>query len=242
MPTLLYADFVMSIQMVYGAALTLGNTLSAKALHIRPFLSLGCVGFVAFGRRFFGTASGWLAALFFFSMPMVAVNATTAGTDVAGAFLLFAGAAALVLAAGTSTPHPLLFKLGRRAHGHAAASTKYPAFCLYSVSMLCCGSSGILPAMRKSPGGNGCLFFSAFHARPRCFPVGALILLKNIAFHGNPLYPFGGTSFGRPRLDPLEWRKFVSDTSPRDLAGDVFIAGRRIHLAISSPRRGFWCI
>jgi hypothetical protein len=208
-PTMLYADFVMNIQMLYGLAITLGNTLSAKAIHVGTCVLLG-LGFIAFGRRFFRSASGWLAAGLFFSIPMVGINATTAGTDVAGAFLLFAAAAALVLALERKTlPY---FSFAGFLMG-IAASAKFPAFTFIPVG-------GVLilwhfigdekKSWREwSPAIVHFLGFAMLGLAP--------ILLKNVALHANPLYPFGGSFIGHPRVDPVEWGKFISDTSPRDV-------------------------
>lgn len=225
-PTVLYADFVMTIQFLYGLAITLGNTLSAKAVHVGMTALLG-VGYVAFGRRFFNSNSGWLATLLIVSMPMVAVNATTAGTDVAGAFLLFASAAALIVALEQKTP--ALMRLAGLLTG-IAASTKYPAFTLVPIACLLVlihlawdekrSAREWLPLVAQ---------FTAFAV------LGvAPILVKNIVMHGNPVYPFGGIAIGHPRLDPVEWHKFVSDTSPRDLAG-VFASLTSIGRWLAEP-------
>jgi hypothetical protein len=225
-PTDLYADFVMNVQLIYGLAITVGNTLSAKAVHIGLSFLLG-IGFVAFARRFFGTASGWLAALLFLSMPMVAINATTAGTDVAGAFLLFASAVTLVLA--LESPTARAFQMAGALTG-IASGTKYPAFVFIPVA--CLLITWHFTRDEKKPWREWLPLVGQFTAGAILFV--APILIKNIVFHHNPLYPFGGTFLGHPRLDPLEWHKFISDTSPRDW-GSAFSSPAAILHWLAAP-------
>src|SRR6476469_444449 len=43
-------------------------------------------------------------------------------------------------------------------------------------------------------------------------------LVKNVVFHGNPVYPFGGVRFGHPLIRPEHWHIFVTDANSRVLA------------------------
>ena len=146
------------------------------------------------------------------SIPMVAINATTAGTDVAGAFLLFASAAALILALEQKTP--ALMRLAGVLTG-LAASTKYPAFTFIPIACALVLAHFVWDEKKPWRANVGALvgwIFTGF-ALLGIAPV----LIKNVVMHGNPVYPFGGILIGHPRVDPVEWHKFVSDTSPRNL-------------------------
>ena len=94
LPDSLYSNFVMTVEMLYGLAITIGNEIVAKLLHGEMAILLG-LAFVAFGERFQTRASGVIAAILFLSMPLVGLNVGTAGVDVAWSFFQFLGAYAL---------------------------------------------------------------------------------------------------------------------------------------------------
>lgn len=208
--TSLYSNFAMTIQMVYGLAITIGNTLSAKLVHalVGGLLALG---FIAFGQRHLSPGSGILATLFFFGMPMIGYNLTTAGTDVAWSALQFAAAAVLVRA--LLGPGRRFLRLAGALTG-IAASCKYPAFPFIPIA-------GVLILWRRRGderlSWKASLLDLAHFLGPALLFV-APVLIKNAAFHGNPLYPFGGTFWGTPPIDPKDWQSFVADTNPRSLA------------------------
>lgn len=207
-PTMIYSNFVMNIQMLFGFAQTLGSTLSAKAVHAGLTAGLA-VALIAFARSAWASSSGWMAAAMFLSMPVVVLNAVTAGTDAGGAFFLVAA----VLAMFGALQNP-----GRRSLWLCglligiAAGCKYPAF-VFGPLLLILWSAlrwRTAPSRRHLLGELATLTVAASVAL-------APVLLKNAWLHRNPLYPFFGTAVGTPRLDPAEWRAFLSDTNPRDL-------------------------
>src|SRR6185437_15167509 len=132
MPTLLFSNFVLSFHMLYGLALAVGNTLSAKLLQ-GASAALLALALLAFGRRYLSPGAGALAAVLALSMPLVGMNAASAGIDVAAAFLLFTAAFALARAL-TENNRPLL-----RAAGWLfgfAASSKVPAWGYLPLSLV----------------------------------------------------------------------------------------------------------
>jgi hypothetical protein len=210
-PTMLYSSFVMTVQMLYGLALTLGNTFTAKGMHLGFSVGLA-VTFIALGRKLFGSRSGIFAALLFLSMPIVMINATTAGTDVAGTFFFMAATLMLVRALETGTLNS--FRLAGALMGFAA-SCKYPAFVFIPVTL-------VVMAWHRRGEGKAWREFLPELIHFTLFAALALapVLLKNALLYHNPIYPFGGLRFGSPRVDPVDWTYFISDANARNLRGE----------------------
>jgi hypothetical protein len=92
-----------------------------------------------------------------------------------------------------------------------AASCKYPGFVLVPLA-----AAIFLWQYRKRPSREALAELMRF-----CIPamlVLSPILIKNWVFHGNPVYPFAGTWWGEPRIDPARWRFFLLDISRPDLS------------------------
>jgi len=217
LPTMLFSNFVLTVQLIYGWALTLGTEISAKLLHgLMAAMLVAC--FVAFERRFFSKGAGWLAAVLFLGMPLVGINVITTGTDVGGSFFQLASAYALVCA--LTRPGRRWLVLAGLLTG-ISASCKYPAFPYIPIA-------GLLILWHRrwdekqpwTPIVQELLLFWA------CAMVMIVpIFIRNIAFHANPLYPFGGTHWGTPLIDTHHWDIFISDANTRVLKREFQDAG-----------------
>jgi len=200
LPTLFYSSFMSTIQMLYGWVHALGGVFSAKFMHALLALML-IPAYWLFSRRYFLSPSGWLAALIVLSMPLSSINATTAGTDVAGAFFFFASAFALVRALEMSGPRG--FWIAGLLTG-IAASCKYPTLPFIPIAAL------LIVWERRH-------WRDALHFIVAATVAVLPLLIKNIALYGNPIYPFLGTQLGHPVIAPAEWTQFVSDTGTQSL-------------------------
>lgn len=207
---LLYSNFILTIQMLYGFALTLGNEMTAKMLHVVAAVLLA-LSFIAFGQRFLSKGAGVIAALLFFSMPLVAINVTTAGMDVFWSFFVFIAAYALIRAL-SETGHSWLWLAGFLTG--LAASCKYQGLPFVPIA-------GLLIVWRRrwdEHQGWNKVFKDLAHFLVPAILVLMPYLIKNVIFHHNPLYPFGGMVWGIPKIDPHHWALFLGDAHVRQIS------------------------
>ncbi|MFA5975696.1 MAG: glycosyltransferase family 39 protein [Elusimicrobiota bacterium] len=216
-PSLLYANFTMTLQMLYGLGITIGNTLTAKFLHLGMAGLLGLALF-GFSRRYLSAETAMLSVILFLGIPMTGITLTTAGIDIGYSALQFLAAFALIRALDeTSTPS------GNRAWLWIAggltglsASCKYTGFPFVPIA-------GLLIVWRRwDEHQSGRIILNQlihFMAAASLFILPQLI--KNMVFNHNPVYPFLGTHWGIPRIDVTEWNRFFYDQNPRLLATEL---------------------
>ncbi len=209
LPSLLFSNFVLTIQLVYGLAVTLGTEITAKLIHGSMGMGLAAA-FFAFEKRWFSKGSALLSCVLFFSIPLVGMNLVTTGTDVGWSFLHVTATYALLR--GLLEYETRWLVLAGLLTG-LSASCKYPGLPYIPLA-------GILLVWhlfkdQKRTAGEvlkGLLLFGV-PALAMLVPM----LIRNVAFHSNPLYPFGGTQFGTPRIDPHYWATFIGDANTRVL-------------------------
>ncbi|HYR90209.1 MAG TPA: glycosyltransferase family 39 protein [Terriglobia bacterium] len=182
-PHLALSSFVMSVQMVWGFALAVGNEITAKLLHV-SFALLLILTFAAFEKRYFARRAGLLGALMFLSMPLVGTSITSAGIDLAWTALQFLAAFALCRALedvpGDITLNRWLCLAGILTG--LAASAKYTG--LPAIPVAC-----LLIFWRKRSFRQVAVFL--IPASLMIFPY----LARNVVFHRNPLYPVGAENW-----------------------------------------------
>jgi hypothetical protein len=204
---LLYASFVMTVQMVWGFAGALGGEIAVKVLHGGAAVLVGLL-YGAYARRFATPAVGWIAAVLFLTMPLLSYNATTAGTDVA--WTAFELGACFALARALSEDSRELLRLAGWLTG-LSATCKYPAMAYIPLTGLV-----ILWTRRREDArpwkeiGLDLLHFTA-----PALLVLSPYLLRNLLYHHNPLYPFGGVHWGVPRIAASHWLAFQGDAPAR---------------------------
>ena len=81
-PHIAQSWFSLGIQMDYLLFMLVGGQVAAKALNV-VFVVLTCMVMMAFGQRFFSHEAGWLGAILYATMPLVAWEASTTYIDVA---------------------------------------------------------------------------------------------------------------------------------------------------------------
>jgi hypothetical protein len=207
-------NFPLLAEMLFSYAMLLANDIAAKLIHtLYGFLLAGLVYLTA--SRCLSRAAAWPAVLVLLSMPMVALLAGWAYNDLALAFYQLAAVYALLRSrpeAPEGEFHPRWLLLSGLLAG-LAMGLKYTGF----VTPLLIG---LILAWRLVKSGR-------FYQNLRlllyfAIPAGLVALpwyLKNLAFTGNPVYPFlfeglfwdkfraewyaqSGTGLG---FDPLTW-------------------------------------
>ncbi len=207
-PTLLFSNFVLTIQWLFGLAMTMASEQAAKLLHGSCAL-LTVAAFMAMERKYFSPGAGWIASVVYLSTPIVGINVISTGTDVAWSFLQLSAALAFLRA--LLEPSKKSLALAGTLAG-LAASCKYPGLAYLPVAVL------ILAWKRKSEDKSAwpAVFHDVLWFSVPAFLMVCPLLGRNIVFHGNPLYPFGGTTWGHPPIDPHYWSIFVSDAHARN--------------------------
>ncbi len=237
----IYSNFIQLVQFVYGCAITIGNSLVPKLLHGATGLLLA-LSLIAFGQRYLRTGAGLISSALLLSTPLLGYNVTTAGMDVAWTYLQFVSVFALIrfLDQARPVPQPDAVAPVALADQHRcwlilsgilaglSASCKYPALPYIPLAAL------ILLWQRRRVDHQpwsiilreeGLLIIPAL-------AVVAPFLLRNLVFHGNPLYPFGGVHWGHPRIEPDNWLHFLGDAPQRQLRDEFKSWGAASHFIL----------
>jgi len=212
-PNFAYASFVMVVQMFWGFALTVGNEITVRLLHGAMTVLL-FFAFVAFERRYLSQNAGLLGTLIFISMPLVGLNAATAGIDVASSALQFLAVFALTRALTGDHGEP-----GTRQWIQLAGLfTGVAATCKYT-SLLTIPVACIVIVWRRRQQRQQ--WQSVFRQLALFLAYAALFMLpfymKNVVFHHNPVYPIAGTIWGEPRVEDHSWNNIARETGPPQL-------------------------
>ncbi len=210
------SGFPLLVQMLYTAAIIISDDILVKLTHFAIGLFLTGTLFVM-GRRYVSVTAGLLAGVIFLSMPMVVMNVTTAGMDIGSCwFTLLAAYALLLFSAREERQAPRVFDRTLLLAGiftGLACGTKYQA--LFTVI----AGFGVLAYRHVAAVERGDT--GVFLKQTLVFGVTAGLVflpwpLKNIFFHGNPLYPFFVKLFGGQQVDPVKWGVLLSDGFSRN--------------------------
>ncbi|OGR65461.1 MAG: hypothetical protein A2X31_11705 [Elusimicrobia bacterium GWB2_63_22] len=226
-PHNLNSAFPLLMQMLYAAGLLMSDDVLPKLMHFATGLFLLGTLF-AMGRRWVSVTAGLLACVIFLSMPMALINMSSTGVEIGSAwFTALAVYALLLFSAREGGPGPVFDRTLLLAGLFAglACGTKYPA--LFTVI-----AGGAVVLFRR-PAGDAPRDYGLAAKQALLFGVAAALVflpwpLKNLFFHGNPLYPFFGKLLGGQLVDPVKWVIFNSDCFSRDLgaafrtSGDFF--------------------
>jgi 4-amino-4-deoxy-L-arabinose transferase-like glycosyltransferase len=211
LPTQLFSNFVLTIQWIYGVALTLGTEITAKFIHGGMAVMLAFT-FLAFEKRFLSQGAGLLAAVLFFAMPLVGMNVGTTGNDIGCSFFQLVAVYVLLRALQNGDRRWLM---AAGAFTGLSASCKYPGLPYIPIAALLVLWHG--RDQKKSLAETWLALFTFV------LPAMALVtplLVRNILFHHNPLYPFGGTHWGFPKIEPHDWTIFIQDANTRILRNE----------------------
>ncbi len=211
-PNFALASFVMTIQMFWAFALTLGNAITVKILHAATALIL-FLAMIAFERRYLAHGAGVLGALFFFCMPVVGFTVSKAGMDVAWSALQFLAVFALTRALAEDHDELQMRKWIRLAGllTGLAASCKYVGFPAIAIAGLI-----LFMKRRRTKEVLTFLVYASLFLSP--------YLVRNLVFYQNPVYPFGGTAIGDPKITIENWQRVASDAGSRDFSAQFATA------------------
>jgi len=211
------SGFPLLVQMLYTAGIIISDDVLAKLIHFSIGLFLAGTLFTV-GRRYISATAGLLSCVVFLSMPMVVMNLATTGMDVASCwFTLLAAYALLLFSAREERVEPRLFDRTLLLAGlfaGLACGTKYQA--LFTVI----SGFGVLVYAHFTAAERGDTKMAAGQALFYGAIAGLVFLpwpLKNIFFHGNPLYPFFGKIFGGQQVDPVKWNILLGDGFSRSM-------------------------
>lgn len=213
-PDNLHSASPLLMQMLYAAALLLSDDTLAKLLHFTAGAGL-CGTLFAMGRRYAGVTAGLAACVIFLGMPMTGLNLGTTGVEVGAAWFTLLSAYALFLFSARegaeARPFDRTLLLAGVLAG-LAGGTKYTS--LFAVV----AGLAVLLLRRPAEGGRG------LPAVKQALVFGAAAglvfspwMVKNLLFHGNPLYPYFSGLFGGQAVDPFKWAVLNSDCFARDL-------------------------
>lgn len=183
LPTVFFSNLPMNVEMLYTGALLLADETLCRVLHV----SLGVLAVLAvfaMGRRWFGRRVGFWASGIMATIPLVFLNASVSGVDVGAGFFT---AVALLVLLNTF----LAETLRSRDIWLSGLLVGVALGCKYNMAFMLAPAIASLLAYR---------LYRRESARV-LLPVvlklaaGTLICLmpwmaKNIAFTGNPVYPF----------------------------------------------------
>jgi len=211
------SGFPLVVQMLYTAGLLVSDDVLARLIHFSTGLFLLGTLFAA-GRRYASVTAGLLACVIFLGIPMVIMNLATTGMDVGSCwFTLLAAYSLLLFSAreggeGSGTWDRTLLLAG--VFTGLACGTKYQA--LFTVI----AGFGVLAYRHFSAPVRGDLRTALKQALFYGAVTGLVFApwpLKNILFHGNPLYPFFVKLFGGQQVDPVKWAVLLGDGLSRNL-------------------------
>ncbi|MEI7529907.1 MAG: glycosyltransferase family 39 protein, partial [Elusimicrobiota bacterium] len=216
-PSNFSSAFPILMQMLYTAGLILSDDTLAKLIHFATGLFLMGTLFTI-GRRYVSVTAGLLACVIFCSMPMASINLSATGVEVGSAWFTALAVYALLLFSARERSEPRVFDRTLLLAGifaGLACGTKYPA--LFTVIA---GAAVIFCRRPAEAGGRdtGLAVKQSLMFGTAAGLVFSPWPLKNIFFHGNPLFPFF-TKFlpGGSQVDPFKWAVFNGDCFSRDL-------------------------
>ncbi|MBI2362563.1 MAG: glycosyltransferase family 39 protein, partial [Elusimicrobia bacterium] len=215
-PENVYSGLPQGVQMLFGLALAVSGDRLASMLHALFGLAAAAALYACVG-RLAGRRTGVLAALLFYLCPVVVYASWACGVDLASAFYVVA--AVCVLCRIPEAP-------AERALGTAAAAGLLAAWAAGTKFNTIPAAGALVLAhlwleRRAGRGLRGTLLMAGVAA---C--AASPWFLKNLAFYGNPLYPFLHGRLGS--LRPADWQGFIEAAGSRDL-----------HAAFTTWR-GFW--
>lgn len=238
MDYLMHSNFPLNINMLYTLALLLNNEILARMIHF--YLTfLTAITIFAVGKRFYNITVGLIAALIYYSIPIVLVNSWGCGNDAGLSF--FFGLAIFSLLLWINTNLSSTFYLSAIYIGLTMAS-KYTALILFFVLNIL-----IIVYLIKSEKD-----FIKIAKRIFIYDFIAFLFLlpyfiKNYIFTGNPVFPFLFKMFGGKNLynyggggdiisTPLNlfsfkliellksfWTQTISPLEPQNFIGIIFL-------------------
>ena len=181
-----HSNFPAVVDSLYVWGLTYGGQSGAKAFQL-VYLIFGCLAIAGFGKSRYGTSAGIWAAVAFATVPVVAWEAGTGYIDAAHG--LFAGLGAWLIFESWSQDEARSETVVGAMLLAFAAGSKYTGL----QTMIAVGVTLVVLAIIQKRGPRLTAFV---HAMLVAVALAAPWYLKNIAYTGNPVYPFFYERFG----------------------------------------------
>ncbi|UPT75616.1 MAG: glycosyltransferase family 39 protein [Elusimicrobiota bacterium] len=195
--------------MLYGLALPLGGDRLAHLINWS--LGLGTAWMLVYlGRRQGSVRAGLLAALLFYSTPLVGLLSWKASVELSWTFYQLLAVYAVIVGLEESATNPRKWWLMGICLGFAL-STKYTAWPL----------AGVLAALivwRLRAKGESFSSIAGQSVAPALFALGIVSIwpLRNLLFYGNPIFPFYQDSMA-PLGPHADWKGLMLDAHSRNL-------------------------
>jgi hypothetical protein len=194
----MYANFPQGIEMLFLYAYAFGRHSAAALVHLLYLLTLP-FGILAYARRMGQPAIGVVASLLFYVTPVVGMDATSAYNDVATAAVVF-GCFYFLQLWLNDRRLPVLVPAGLLAGFSFACKYTAGSIIAYAIVFL--------------------LFSELFRHRQPWRPIATVAItaiimaapwvLKNIAYVGNPFFPFFNQLFSNPYFYDVVEREYRS--------------------------------
>ncbi len=205
-PHNVFSGVPFNIEMLYGLGLAIGGEGLAKLI---PWgISIAILGLIAlWARRFADAKVGLLAALFFYSCPMVSSETWYGTVDLGWCFFSFLTIFALIIGLENAETPKINWIVLAGIFAGLTMGVKYNAFSILAVALLLLFFKRIWEQKQN---------WRRTKTESGLFVLAALIvvlpwLLKNFYFYRNPIFPFFHELFNAHSSDVPDWRGVLQD-------------------------------
>ncbi len=208
-PHNVYSGIPMLTEMLYGLALPLGGERLAHLINWS--LGLGTAWMLmCLGRRQGSARAGLLAALLFYSTPLVGILSWKASVELNWTFYQLLAVYAAIVGLEESSVNPRKWWLMGITLGFAM-STKYTAWPLALVL-------AALVTRQLHVKGESFPAIARQSAAPALFAIGIVLIwpLRNQIYYGNPIFPFYQEAIA-PHGPHADWKSLMLDAHSRNL-------------------------
>ena len=208
-PYNIYSGIPFNSEMLYGLSLSVGGEVLAKML---PWgLSLAIAGLILIWcRRFVSEEAGWMAALLFYSCPMIAVQTWNSLVELHWCFFAVLALFCVMLSGEQESAKGRMLALAGIFMGFCLG-VKYNAVSVIFPILI----TAFVVSRSKDRGLNESIRNILLLIAIAVVLVSPW-LIKNWVFYHNPIYPFLNDSFSSAPTG-VNWRGLVQDAKSRDL-------------------------
>ena len=208
-PYNIYSGIPFNTEMLYGLSLSIGGEVLAKLL---PWgLSLAVLSLIfIWCRRFASEETGWIAALLFYSCPMISFQTWFTMVELNWCFLALLALFCLMVWSGGETTNRKWLALAGTFMGFCIG-VKYNA-----VGILPIAFTTVFIFGRRNKLSFGAIIFDCFLMTAIAVALVSPWLIKNWLFYHNPLYPFLNDYFPHTPAG-IDWQELVRDAKSRNL-------------------------
>ncbi len=232
LPHNLYSNFPLTGEMLYTLAMLLYNHILANLIHF-SFGLLSMLALFSFSRKYFGQRTALLASGIFYTIPYVASLSTVALVDLTLTFFSILALYSLINYFSDKRKQWLILSA---LNCGFALGTKYTAWLfLFAIFILGLFFKSLLED-RERIGINlkRVLIFAAV-----ALAVASPWYLKNIAFTGNPIYPFLYKIFGGRYWNAFNAQRWMSHLRGQGLGYTTLISYLKLPWSVTMEAGSF---